>query len=312
MYTVFEQVFTLFVFIASGYGLAKAGVIKSENSKILSTLLVFVFSPCNGYSTFSQKFTLTYIKEKYVLMLSGAALLLALAFSMHFLGKLFSKEKYEQGVYEYSLTLSNYGYFGYAMIQSLLGTAALMDFMMFCLPTQFYVYTYAYCMLTKSKMSLKRLVNPVMIAFLIGAVVGISGVQLPAVIGNIAASGSSCMGPVSMLLAGVVMSDFKIRTLIGQKRTYVLSALRLIGIPLAVGGIVLAIGAAFSALESALLVSVLTCSVLYVAMPCGLNTIVFPRLVDENCEIGASLAFVSNILACATIPVVLTLFGIGG
>ncbi len=312
MLTVFSQVFTLFVFIAAGYTLAKTGIVKSENSKILSSLLVYVFSPCNGYYTFSQKFTADYIKEKYMLIVAGAILLIVFAVGMHFVGKLFSRDKYEQGIYEYSLVLANFGYFGFAMTESLLGSAALMDFMMFTLPSQVYVYTYAYCTLTKSKISLKRLVNPVIIAFFLGGVVGISGVQLPAVIGSIAASGSSCMGPASMLLAGIVMSDFKPLSLITHKQTYMLSALRLLVIPFAVGGLLLAAGSALSLMGNAVFTSVFVCAVLFVSMPCGLNTIVFPRLVDENCEIGASLAFVSNILACATIPIVLTAFGIGG
>ncbi len=310
MYTVFSQVFTLFSFIAVGYALAKFGIVKSEHSKILSSLLVFVFSPCNGYNTFSKQFTATYVKDKYVLLISGTVMLLLLAFGMHAVGKLFSKDKYEQGVYEYSLTLANYGYFGFAMTEGLFGSAGLMDFMMFTFPAVFYVYTYAYCMLTKSKVSLKRLLNPPMIAFFVGGAVGITGIQLPSAIGSIAAMGSSCMGPVSMLLAGIVMSDFKPASLLTSKRSYALSALRLIVIPITVGGILMASGAALSLLDNAVFHAVFVCAVLFVSMPCGLNTIVFPRLVDENCEIGASLAFVSSILACATIPLVLTLFGI--
>ncbi len=310
MYTVFSQVFTLFAFIAVGYALAKFGLVKSEHSKILSSLLVFVFSPCNGYSTFSRQFTPEYVKDKYVLLISGTVMLLLLAFSMHAVGKLFSRDKYEQGIYEYSLTIANYGYFGFALTEGVLGSAELMDFMMFSFPAGFYIYTYAYCMLTKSRASLKRLLNPPMIAFFVGGAVGIMGIQLPSAVGSIAAMGSSCMGPVSMLLAGIVMSDFKPASLLTNKRSYVLSGLRLIVIPLTVGGILMAVGTVLSLLDNAVFHSVLVCAVLFVSMPCGLNTIVFPRLVDENCEVGASLAFVSNVLACATIPLILTLFGI--
>lgn len=309
--TVFSQVFTLFVFIAVGYLLAKLGAVSSGHSKILSSLLVYVFSVGNAFKAFSTQCTPAYIREKYVLLIAGAALLLILAFSMHFAGKLFSRENYEQKLYEYSLVLANYGYFGYTMVENLLGTEALMDFMMFCLPANFYVYTYAYCILTGNKATPKRLLNPVMIAIIIGAAVGISGIPLPSAVTGISASASACMGPVSMLLAGIVMSDFKPLQLLKQKRTYVLCALRLLVIPFAVGGAVWLIGSALSLTDNAVFNAVFTCSVFFVSMPCGLNTIVFPRLADKNCEIGASLAFVSNILACVTVPTVLTAFGIG-
>ena len=88
--------------------------------------------------------------------------------------------------------------------------------------------------------------------------------------------------------------------LIKNRKTYIIVFLRLIAIPCAIGAVLLPFGN-----------PVLTQSaVLLFAMPCGLNTIVFPKLVDENCEIGASLAFVSNILACFTIPLVCALFQI--
>ena len=45
-------------------------------------------------------------------------------------------------------------------------------------------------------------------------------------------------------------------------------------------------------------------------MPCGMNTIVFPKLVGQDCRTGAGLACVTSILCCITIPLCLWLFGI--
>ena len=309
MITVFSQVFTLFVFIAVGYALAKLGVVKSEHSKILSSLLVFVFSVGNAFKAFSTQCTVEYIKEKYVLLIAGFATMAVLAVSMHFAGKLFSRDSYEQKLFEYSLVLANYGYFGYVMVENLLGTAALMDFMMFCLPANFYVYTYAYCILTGNKASPKRFLNPVMVTIVIGAVVGLTAIPVPTVITNISASASACMGPVGMLLAGIVMSDFDPIELIKQKRTYILTALRLLIIPLAIGGALKLAGSATGVSDTVAFKSIFTCIIFFISMPCGMNTIIFPRLADKDCRLGASFAFVSNILALGTIPLVLSVFG---
>ena len=51
-------------------------------------------------------------------------------------------------------------------------------------------------------------------------------------------------------------------------------------------------------------------AVIFYAMPCGLNTVVFPKMFGEDCKIGAGFAFISNIGACFTIPLVFGLFGI--
>ena len=49
-------------------------------------------------------------------------------------------------------------------------------------------------------------------------------------------------------------------------------------------------------------------ALLIYAMPCGLNTIVFPKLIGEDCHIGAGLACISSVLACVTIPICIELF----
>jgi len=42
--------------------------------------------------------------------------------------------------------------------------------------------------------------------------------------------------------------------------------------------------------------------VLLYSMPCGLNTIVFPQMVGEDCRPGASMAMLSTLACLFTIP----------
>ena len=104
-----------------------------------------------------------------------------------------------------------------------------------------------------------------------------------------------------MLLAGIVVSEYRLRDMFRDPRTYIITAIRLLALPL-LGGLLLAPFTTPAQLASV---------VVFLALPCGLNTVVFPKLVDEDCRLGASMAIVSNILACATIPLVLWIFGIG-
>jgi len=176
-----------------------------------------------------------------------------------------------------------------------------MNVMMFAMPLSVYTYTVGFSSLTKRKMSLRKLINPVNLSMILGIAAGLSGLTMPNILMGAVGKASSCMAPVSMLMAGIVISEFRLRDLLRQPRTYILTALRLVVIPILLGSALSLLGQP-EIVESA---------VVLLAMPCGLNTIVFPKMVGENCEIGAGLAFISNILACATIPLVFTLFGIG-
>ena len=48
--------------------------------------------------------------------------------------------------------------------------------------------------------------------------------------------------------------------------------------------------------------SVYPAAVLMACMPCGLNTVVFPRMIGQDCRLGAKLILLSCILSCITIP----------
>ena len=300
MFVVMEQVFVLFAFSLAGYLLSVCKLANVSHAKLLSTLLVYVFLPCNIFRTFSVNCTVEYISEKYVLILASAVIIALLVVFAKFGARLFSKEAYPQKIYRYALSIPNYGFMGFALTESLLGTAGLLNIMLFSLPISLYNYSGAFCMLTKKKLTLKSLLHPVLIAIALGMIVGLTGIPVPKVIISIMDKSSACMGPVSMLLAGITISEFKFPALLKNKKNYIIVFLRLILIPGILGLLLLPLN------NPVLLQS----AVLLYAMPCGLNTIVYPMLVDEDCEIGAGMALVSNVLACLTIPLMCALFGI--
>ena len=127
MIVVFEQVLVLFLFAAVGFVLTRCGVTDGAHGGLLSKLLVYVFLPCNVFKTFATRFTVAYLTEHGVEMLISLAVLIAVAVAAHFAGRLLGRERYEGQVYEYSMVVPNAGYMGYALAESLLGTAALLN-----------------------------------------------------------------------------------------------------------------------------------------------------------------------------------------
>lgn len=301
MLVIFTQVFILFAFLTIGFALSKCGIVKQEHSKILSDILVYVFLPCNVFKTFAANFTVDYISQNYETLLMSILIFVILVISSHFISKLLTKHKYERGVYTYSIAVPNYGYMGYPLAESLIGTAGLMNFMMFGIPVSLYIYTFAFCMLTKRSLSFKRLLNPSMLATVLGIIAGLAGIPIPDVLAQILSKAAVCLAPVSAILTGIVISGFALKKIICNSRVYIVCFIRLIVIPLTLGFIT----KLFCPDEVVAIV------VLFYALPCGLNTIVFPKQVEENCEIGAGLALVSNLIACITIPLIFTLFGVG-
>ena len=154
-----------------------------------------------------------------------------------------------------------------------------------------------FSLLTRRPLTAKKLINSVNIAIVLGVLFGLTGWKLPNAASMILSKSAGCMAPVCMLLTGLVISEFKWKELPLRWSTAVVVLMRLLVIPIAV---VLALKLTGNEMLP-------QTAVLAYAMPCGLNTILFPKLVSEDCSTGATLALISNVLALATIPLCLAL-----
>ncbi len=302
MTVVFQQVLLLFLFVAIGWVLCKTRVVDGEQAGILSRLLVYLFFPCKVFRTFAEDLTLSFLTEHWQIPVMAFAVTAVCAVAMHFAAKLMTKQIYERSIIEYSLVVPNYAYMGYALTEALLGTEGLVSYMLFTLPVTIYIYTVGFSLLTKRGFRPKKLLNPVTVALLLGIAFMLTGLRLPSLLSQLLQKASACLAPVSMLLTGIVIAGFPLTDMLKNKKVYLVSLCRLLVLPLAVGGIL-----SLFCPPQAVAVAVL----LY-ALPCGLNTVVFPRLIGEDCRLGAGLALVSCLLSCATIPLISGLFQIGG
>ena len=301
MWTLFEQIIILLILVAIGYTLGKTGTVNQEQAKALSTLLVYVFLPCNVLNTFISSFNVEYISKNWYAIAISSAIVIVLAISAHFISKLFTRNKYERSIFEYSLTVPNYGYMGYPIAQTVFGTAGLMYFMTMGLPLQIYIYTVGYAILTKQGLHLKKLINPIVIATVVGMILGLLEAPMPSLVDSVLDTSSACMAPVSMILTGLVISEFKLKEISLNPRIYPVIALKLLVIPIAIGLIL-------RPFCDAWMVSI---AVLLFALPCGMNTVIFPKLVGEDCKSGAGIALVSALLSAISMPLIFWIFGIG-
>ena len=296
---IFVRVAILFAFALIGFSMCKAGLIDPSNSKFLSTLVVWVFLPATNFQSFSTNFTVKYITEKYDIILSSAAAVIVIGTLAFFLSKLLTKDKYRRSVYTYSLTVPNSGYMGIPLTQAIFGSGMLLNVLLFALPINIYLYTVGYCLLIKSKLTLKKLLNPPIIAIVLGSVVGLSGLKLPAFAADFLSVAGAPMGPCTMLILGMALSEYKFKKLLKNPMNYAVSLLRLIVIPAVFVILFKLIG----------LSNVIMPALIVYSMPCGLNTVVFPKMVGEDCETGAALTLISTTLSMLTIPIMLTIFG---
>ncbi len=290
------QMTTLFLFMIIGYLLRKAGKMQGSAPDAISTLLLYIFMPATCFDTFADHCTPEVLLTKTPLILAGFATLLASLGLGWLTSRLVTKHPRTREVCIFALIVSNLGYLGYPLTEAVFGEKALFDFMVFCMPFNLFIYSFGmYLLNPQKKLSVKIFSSPTILSILAGMLVGLTAVPLPAPVGGAIDAASAAMAPCAMLLTGLVMADIPIRATFSDWRTYLISALRLIGWPAIACGLALLFKLPA---DLALIVVTMLC------LPVGLNCVVFARAFGGDSESGAKVCFLSNLLGLVTIPLV--------
>ncbi len=295
--TAINQVIIMFAFMLVGYVLRKSGKFPDNASKILSTALVYVCMPCLSFSTQAKNMTINNVLNQGETIFFGL-IILAMGYVVALvLSKVFANNKFETGVYIYSFTIPNLGYMGYPMVEAVFGSEALFHMMMFVLPMNVFIYTKGIAMLSpNASKGLKGFItNPSIVGLFAGALVGLVGIKLPKIVADIASSASACMAPIAMMMTGAVIAAKPLKEMLKGIKPYVASLIRLILLPL----IALAVLILLKVDSHIVIVAIAT-----LAMPLGLNTVVFPEAYGGDGRLGARLALISHTMAVITIPIV--------
>ena len=294
---ILEQLLVLYIFIFLGWLFGRMKPETSNQSKVISFLLVNLFLPSKVFLNFSQNFTVSYFAENYITVFISVAMVVLLSLLAIPLSHLLSKKDYERRVYQYSFVLANYAYMGYTLIENVMGKSALADMMTFCIPFAIYTYTFGYAMLTGKGRVGKKLLNPMMIVTVLGCVFGLCGIHVPSVFNTVFSAASACVGPLSMLLIGLVLASFSRKDLLPDWRTAAFVGLRLFVLPALLLGVCKLLSLVFT-----LPTAVYPFAVIVGCMPCGLNTVVFPKLMGEDCRQGARMVLYSHAVSIVSIP----------
>jgi predicted permease len=294
-----------FTFMAVGYVLKKKKLLPDDTGAVLSKLELYIFLPALCFNTFSANLRTDMLADKLPL-LGWALIILGVTFALSIpLSMLFSRERMTRAVYSYAFTIPNIGYLGYPLVGAVFGQKTLLDFMIYTLPFNLYIYTVGMYLLNPARVfNIKKVFNPIIISIFTGAAVGLSGLTMPSFVGGTLSTASACTGPVAMLLTGFVLARSPAIEMLRNYKMYIAGVVRLALIPAAIGGLMYFAGADRH-------ITLIVCSML--VLPMGLNNVVFPEAFGGDSKTGAQSCFVSNIMGVISVPfaymLLTTLFG---
>ncbi|MBQ9846014.1 MAG: AEC family transporter [Oscillospiraceae bacterium] len=300
-----NQTAFLFTFITAGYILAKCGVMTQKSTAVLSKLENCLFIPALVMGTFFEKFTRESLGELWKFILVSTLIEAVVIPISIYLPKLITDDRYIQKMTTYGFAISNWGFMGNAVMIGLF-PEIFFEYTIFTLPLWVVNFLWAMpCLLMPLsqqptlKEKLKNLVNPMFTGMLIGMIVGIMEIPLPAFFTSAVTAAGDCMSPMAMLLTGITVSAIDLKETFTNAKIYLISLIRLVAIPVA-----FAFALSFIPISRTIYI----CAVVSISMPLGMNIVVIPSAYGENRPICSGLVIVSHLLSCITLPLILSIF----
>ncbi|MBO6158057.1 MAG: AEC family transporter [Firmicutes bacterium] len=301
-----QQIAALFLMMAAGFILVKTGVAKAEDSKPISTVIVYLIVPAVLIHSFQIEHT-PEIRNGFLLSLFTAILIQGL---LLLIVTLLKKPLKLTPVEMTSVIYSNAGNLVIPLITAVLGdewviyASTYMSFQMILLWT----HGNAVLMGKGEHVNWKKiLLNPNVIAIAIGIFLFVTQIKLPVVINSVLSSTSACVGPVSMVMLGMLLASVDYKKVFTNSRIYLTVALKMLILP----GLMLLI-LKFSPLKnfSPDGTTILLITLLATITPSATTVTQLAQLHDNEPAYASAINMATTVVALASMPLMIFLYTI--
>ena len=298
------QVVILYIIVAGGYICDKTGVFTEKTARACNNLLFYVITPCVIVNSFmTTEFTADTAKGLLLAACCGAltnttGILLSLPFFR-------DRKKPTNAVFKFASVYGNMGYMALPLANAVLGpegvfycSAGIMMFQVFCFTHGVWVMSRDGD--TNAKFEAKHLfLNPGVIAVCIGLPLFLLKVKVPELFNKPVSFVGSMNTPLAMLMLGTYMSNAGMKTVFKNKEQYLVAAIKIVAVPLAVFAVLKITGLVSGAL--------FTACIIQASAPSANNTVMFAAKYDRDTGIAAKTVSFVSFASVLTMPVMIAL-----
>ena len=298
-----RQILILFMMMFGGFILVKLKILPSSGSKILSLIIIYLITPCVLISSFQVDLT-EQTRSGFLLCLFTALLIHVILFlATAILDRFF----YFTPIEKTSVIYSNSGNLIFPLITALLGDEWVIYASAFLCVQTFFVWTHCPSVIEgRPQFNLKKiLANVNIIAIFIGVILLITGITLPSVINDAMDNLSSTIGPLAMIMIGMILAEVNWKETLGNKRLYLIAFLRMIIIPFL---IMLVLKLSPLAKTNPSGTTLLFISLLGVSTPTAAAVTQIAQLYDKEVKYASAINAVTTLMSIVTMPLIIALY----
>ena len=200
-----KEIIMLFLILAMGMAVVKAKLMDAADSRSLSIVLVYIVIPCVIVNAFQIKYT-DDVRDGLILAFAAAAVVHVIFLAAtHILKKILKMDAIESATVIYS----NAGILVIPLVDALMGPEYVIYSCGFIVIQLILLWTHCRGLLCgDSSISLREILKNInIISIIVGAALFVLHIELPGIIKGTLDMAGQMIGPLGMLLAGMVIAD---------------------------------------------------------------------------------------------------------
>jgi hypothetical protein len=289
-FILFWQIALMFVMMMMGYGMYKVKRITSLGSKEMGAVLLYVVTPI----IIMRAYTVEYTQQRAFNMLIALALALFSVILSIILSKVIYKH---ERIENFAATYSNAGFMGIPLVQATLGTEAVFYLSAYLAVMVLLQWTLGIIVITgdQSHTSFKRIfTNPIILGIIGGLAIFFMQLTLPKFVLDVFSIISGLNSPLAMIILGVYLAQIRLISLINSWKVVSVSFVRMIFIPLIVGGLMMFVSNEYYMIKMVTLIAV--------SAPVGFNAAILAQQFDLDYSQAVRYVCHSTLFSIATMP----------
>ena len=296
-----KHIASLLLMLLAGVALVRLKVLRPGQEVVLNKVVLYAVTPCAVVNAYQMEYTPARLAALGI-ALGGAAFFFLVSF---LLARVLRRPLKLEPVEEAGLIYSNCGNLILPLASALLGREGVFYASSYLLIQTLLMWTHGCSLISGEKGDWKKaLLNVNLIAVALGLALFLLRVSLPEILMNAVSGMSAMLGPLSMLLLGMMLASASLRQVFARPRAWLLAALRLIGLPLA--ALLLLVLTGLTHTEPAR--GVLLIPLLQGAAPCAAMVSQFAQLYGKQPEWAGSINVLTTILCVVTLPLKAALY----
>ena len=204
-----QQIAELFLMIFMGYVIVKAGLLKGEDSKVISKIVLYLIIPCVIINAFQVDYTSEKVQGLLLAFAASVMLQVVLLAIVWIAGRLMGLNEVEKA----SVYYSNAGNLIMPIVTFVLGQEWVLYGCVFMSVQIVFVWSHGKWVLSRqSKIDWKKiLLNINMVAVFAGVFLFFTKIRLPQILNQTFGSVGSMIGPASMMVTGMLIAEMSLK-----------------------------------------------------------------------------------------------------